>query len=461
MNSTHNEARRSLLRSTNLLYGWLLIVQWIGATAVACVLSYRTWIGTRSFLHPHVLLALILGFLVAGLPGVLVIKNREQGWTAHAVGVSEMLIVGLLVHVTHGRIETHFAYFAGLALLTAYRDWRVLITASAVAAVDHLVRGIWLPVSIFGVDGINIPRIVEHAWWVIWEDIFIIRAAIQGSNELRIIASQSQAFKTAVSTSGEGAEVLLSAAQDLSSLSGEMDRNARSVNRETQDSLVCARSVAESMGSISKTVDRLRESVNDVSSRTAEAASLARQSAEWVDTVNAEMMGLLDSTKQIDKVIESIQNLAWQTNLLSVNASIEAANAGQAGVGFAVVAEEVRALARASEKSSADIRRNAALVQQQTQLVAGKLQEVSTFVKQISNHAHVIAQAASTQLEAAQFVGQDTANATSAAGRILTSIEGLARSAQSNADASERTNESATEIRRLATRMSESLKVAG
>ena len=253
----------------------------------------------------------------------------------------------------------------------------------------------------------------------------------------------------------------LSAAQDLSSLSGEMDRNARSVNRETQDSLVCARSVAESMGSISKTVDRLRESVNDVSSRTAEAASLARQSAEWVDTVNAEMMGLLDSTKQIDKVIESIQNLAWQTNLLSVNASIEAANAGQAGVGFAVVAEEVRALARASEKSSADIRRNAALVQQQTQLVAGKLQEVSTFVKQISNHAHVIAQAASTQLEAAQFVGQDTANATSAAGRILTSIEGLARSAQSNADASERTNESATEIRRLATRMSESLKVAG
>ena len=457
--STYQKARASLLRANNQLFGRILIASWLATTVVAYFVSPRTWVGEQSFLHPHVALALILGFFVAAVPGFLVIKYSDKVWASHLVGVGNMLVTGLLVHVTHGRIETHFAYFTGLAVLAAYRDWRVLISASAVAALDHLLRGVLLPISIFGTDSVNIARIAEHAWWVIWEDIFLIRACIQGDRELRYVAAQSQAFQTAVETSSEGAGLLLGAARDLNGLSNEMDQNARTVSKETQQSLLGAQAVAESMFAISETVERMRESANAVAARTAKAASLASQSADRVGLVNHEMAGLLDSSRQIDRVIETIQSLAWQTNLLSVNASIEAARAGDAGVGFAVVAEEVRALARASQESSADIRRDAETVQEHTQTVAARLHELSEFVAQISDHAKMIAEATNTQLEAAQGVSRNTMDATAHATRIVSSIEDLSRSAEIAQTASERTNESATEIQRLAARMSESLKV--
>ncbi len=458
--TTYQDARISLLRSCNRLYGKLLIFEWFATVVVALFVSPRTWVGSQSYIHPHVLLAVALGFLVGGLPGIVALINTEKVWTSHLVAVSQMLLMGLLVHTTHGRIETHFAYFTALALLAAFRDWRVLITASAVAAVDHLVRGVWLPASIFGTDVVNIPRIVEHAWWVIWEDIFLIRACIQGNNELRLMATQSGAFRVAVETSGEGATQLLSAAHDLNTVSSEMDRNARTVNKETQESLVRAQAVAASMHSISENVDRMRESANAVSARTAEAANLAEQSAQTVTLANTEMSGLVDSSKQIDRVIETIQTLAWQTNLLSVNASIEAARAGEAGLGFAVVAEEVRALARASQESSADIRRDAALVQERTQIVAAKLAAVAEFVARISEHARTIAEVSASQLTAANSVGQNTVEASSHATRILSSIEDLARSAEAGTVASQRTHQSASEIERLVARITESLKVA-
>ena len=457
--SSYQDARTALLRSCNVFYGRLLIFEWLATVLVALFVSPRTWVGTQWHVHPHVWLALGLGFLVAGLPGYFATRNPSQIWVSHLVAVSQMLLMGLLVHSTNGRIETHFAYFTALALLAAFRDWRVLITASAVAAVDHLIRGVWLPASIFGSDVVNIPRIVEHAWWVIWEDIFLIRACIQGNNELRFIAAQSGAFKKAVDASGEGADTLLTAAQDLNNLSGEMDRSARTVNKETEDCLVRAQAVAESMRSISETVQNMRESANAVSARTTEASNLSAQSAERVGSANAEMIGLLASSRQIDRVIEAMQSLAWQTNLLSVNASIEAARAGDAGLGFAVVAEEVRSLAKASQESSNNIQRDVAAVQQRTQIVAQKLEEIASFVSQISEHSQMIAQASASQLGAADCVSQNSIEASSHAGRIVTSIEDLSKSAQTAALVSKRTTESATEIQRLASRMTESLKV--
>ena len=62
-----------------------------------------------------------------------------------------MLMSALLIHLTGGRIETHFHVFGSLAILAFYRDWRVLISASAVVTVDHLLRGFFWPQSVYGV----------------------------------------------------------------------------------------------------------------------------------------------------------------------------------------------------------------------------------------------------------------------------------------------------------------------
>ncbi len=197
-----------------------------------------------------------------------------------------------------------------------------------------------------------------------------------------------------------------------------------------------------------------------MSARTSEAANLAEQSAERVGLANTEMAELLDSSKQIDRVIETIQTLAWQTNLLSINASIEAARAGDAGLGFAVVAEEVRSLssclAGIQRRYSTRCGHCSGTYSHCRHEVRRNLGFCGSDQRTRSNHR---AKPHASQLQAANCVGQNTIEASSHASKIVTSVEDLARSAETAAVASQRTNESATEIQRLAARMTESLKV--
>ena len=74
----------------------------------------------------------------------------------------------LLIHLTGGRIETHFHIFGSLAFLAFYRDWRVLVTATLVVAVDHFLRGIFWPRSVFGVNIVEPYRWLEHVAWVLF-----------------------------------------------------------------------------------------------------------------------------------------------------------------------------------------------------------------------------------------------------------------------------------------------------
>ncbi len=94
----------------------------------------------------------------------------------------------LLIHLTGGRIETHFHIFGSLAFLSFYRDWRVLVPATVIVALDHMLRGIFYPQSVFGVLTQENWRWLEHAGWVVFEDIFLVISCLRGQNEMREIA---------------------------------------------------------------------------------------------------------------------------------------------------------------------------------------------------------------------------------------------------------------------------------
>ena len=85
-----------------------------------------------------------------------------------------MLMGALLIHLTGGRLETHFHVFGSLAFLAFYRDWRVLVPATIVVALDHLLRGVFWPQSVYGVLVASQWRWLEHSAWVIFEDVFLL-----------------------------------------------------------------------------------------------------------------------------------------------------------------------------------------------------------------------------------------------------------------------------------------------
>jgi PAS domain S-box-containing protein len=179
-----------IIRRTDRLFVDLLAAEWAGCITVALLISPRAWAGITSSVHIHLWAALLLGGAIAAFPITLALTRPGEQLTRHSIAIGQMLFAGLLIHLTGGRIETHFIVFGSLAFLAFYRDWRVLITATVVVAGDHLLRGLFWPESVYGVLSASIWRTLEHAWWVVFEDLFLIAACLQGIQEMRGIAGR-------------------------------------------------------------------------------------------------------------------------------------------------------------------------------------------------------------------------------------------------------------------------------
>lgn len=180
--------RRSICQRTDRLFAGLMVFQWAAAILAAVIISPRTWIGVRSETHIHIWAAIILGGLITSLPVTLALVCPGRLATRCVIAVAQMLSSALLIHVSGGRIETHFHVFGSLAFLSFYRDWRVLVPATIVVAADHFFRGVFYPESVYGVIGSAQWRFLEHASWVVFEDIFLIAACLRGTIEMRQIA---------------------------------------------------------------------------------------------------------------------------------------------------------------------------------------------------------------------------------------------------------------------------------
>src|SRR5204862_4426891 len=135
-------------------------------------------------IHIHVWIAVVGGGGLILLPILLAWFKPGATITRHVIAAAQMLSSALLIHLSGGRIETHFHVFGSLAFLAFYLDWPVLITATVVIAADHFLRGIFWPESVYGVANPEWWRFLEHAGWVVFEDIFLVWSCVLGQREI-------------------------------------------------------------------------------------------------------------------------------------------------------------------------------------------------------------------------------------------------------------------------------------
>ncbi|HEY6391168.1 MAG TPA: response regulator [Bryobacteraceae bacterium] len=197
------EHQNRIHSQTSRLFTILMLVQWVAGIAAALWISPRAWTGGTSSVHLHVWLAIFLGGAITSLPVFLTLARPRDTFTRYVVAVCQMLMSSLLIHLSGGRIETHFHVFGSLAFLAFYRDWRVLVPATIVVAADHALRGIYFPQSVFGILTASPWRWVEHACWVIFEDVILVKMCLQGVQEMWEIARR-QASIEAITRGLEG-----------------------------------------------------------------------------------------------------------------------------------------------------------------------------------------------------------------------------------------------------------------
>src|SRR6185436_12987899 len=180
-----------ICKRTDQLFAVLMGLQGVGGIVAAYLISPRAWIGITSRTHLHVWAAIFLGSAISALPIILAITQPGKPTTRHTIGIAQMLMGALLIHVTGGRIETHFHVFGSLAFLSFYRDWRVLVPATIVVAADHFLRGVFWPQSVYGVITASEWRWLEHTGWVLFEDTFLLIAIKRSVVEMWGIADRT------------------------------------------------------------------------------------------------------------------------------------------------------------------------------------------------------------------------------------------------------------------------------
>lgn len=185
-NDLYAEQCNQVYRNTDRLFAFLLFGQWIAGVVIALWISPLTWAGKFSDVHIHIWMSIFLGGLIVAMPITLAITCPGKTISRYTIAIAQMLYSALLIHLTGGRIETHFHIFGSLAFVSFYRDWRLLIPASLVVIADHILRGIYFPESIYGVNLVEPLRWIEHAFWVVFEDIFLIIICRRNCNEMRL-----------------------------------------------------------------------------------------------------------------------------------------------------------------------------------------------------------------------------------------------------------------------------------
>jgi len=189
------EQLRDIRGQANRILAWLMLAQWVCGIVFALVVSPRTWIGSVSAVHVHVIIAVVLGGLISLPAAWLGWRHADKDGTRFFVTTAQMLTSALWIHLTGGRVETHFHVFGSLAILAYYRDTRVIVLASAIVAADHFLRGVYWPQSVFGVASSSHWRWLEHAAWVVFEDVFLLIGSARSLRMLRDVAERRAALE--------------------------------------------------------------------------------------------------------------------------------------------------------------------------------------------------------------------------------------------------------------------------
>ncbi|XLX39977.1 methyl-accepting chemotaxis protein [Ectopseudomonas mendocina] len=289
-----------------------------------------------------------------------------------------------------------------------------------------------------------------------------VRMEVNGRDDLAAIA---QALNTAVEQMRDSLQGVNRESRQLDStvqLLGGQARHALDAVEQQQAQMsqiataatqmaATAQSVAQSCEQAAMEAQQTREVALGSNQRSERTSASMRQLSSRLGDSAAALQQLRDQTQQINRVVEVIKGIAEQTNLLALNAAIEAARAGEAGRGFAVVADEVRSLSRRTQDSTQEIAQtvdnlqrvvgqSVTLMEEACNQADGdigsvlamgdELQNIVDSVQRVSDRLAQIATAAEQQAATADEVSSNIQQVDQAAGQLLDGAQAVSSAAE-------------------------------
>ncbi|MBA1381605.1 methyl-accepting chemotaxis protein [Pseudomonas brassicacearum subsp. neoaurantiaca] len=265
---------------------------------------------------------------------------------------------------------------------------------------------------------------------------------VDGSDEagrlLRAMATMQDKLRDTLQRISGSATQLASAAEELNSVTEESARGLTQQNNEIEQAATAVNEMTSAVEEVARNAVSTSEASRNATTSAGDGRDLVQETVGAIERMSADVQStatlignLADESRDIGKVLDVIRGLADQTNLLALNAAIEAARAGEAGRGFAVVADEVRALAHRTQQSTSEIERMIGSIQSGTEQAVDSMRNsteraestlniargagmsldtINSAIVEINERNLVIASAAEEQAQVAREVDRNLVN---------------------------------------------------
>jgi methyl-accepting chemotaxis protein len=260
-----------------------------------------------------------------------------------------------------------------------------------------------------------------------------------------------------------GVTQLSSSAQSLSAVTEQTRQGVNGQKLETDQVATAMSQMTATVHEVARNAEAAAASTEQADRRVDSGSQVVRQTLQRIDQLagamdatTASIQRLSQDTQRIDAVLEVIKNVAEQTNLLALNAAIEAARAGEQGRGFAVVADEVRALAKRTQQSTAEIEALIAALREGSRRAVVDMAQSASLVSQTVEDANqtkgalaAIAEAVALIFEMNQQIAAAAEQQTAVAEEINRSVTSIRDIADQSASAMEQTAASSIQLAEL------------
>ena len=210
----------------------------------------------------------------------------------------------------------------------------------------------------------------------------------------QLLENLAKGFEVSV---GELITAVSAASQQLKATSKQMVELADGSNTQANEASAAMERATANVTAAAAATDEFALSISEISRQASSSAQLARTASEQVSTANTRMSDLSKAALEVGEIIELIQTIAQRTNLLALNASIEAARGGEAGRGFAVVASEVKELAMQTSRATSSVTEKITAMQDSTRSSASDLNAIVQQIGELEQAAVMIASAVDQQ----------------------------------------------------------------
>ena len=402
---------------------------------------------------------------------ILVATVPEQPMTRPAVGVAAVGMASLILAAARGsvwQVDVHMYYFALLAILASYCDWTVILTAAAAVALHHLALNFLAPALLF-TGGADLVRVLLHAaililetaalTYMAWQVTHLFAAtssSLLQAEAARDSARMAQAEQVRIRAESEAtrretmalvasqleAELstaingITAATQAMRTTAGDLTAGAERAAGETESLSGDAVRTSGFVQTGAVAVEELSASIHEIALQIAIAAVAAQRANEQTHATGQSIHTLSSEAIRIGEIVNLINGIASQTNLLALNATIEASRAGDAGKGFAIVANEVKALAAQTSSATNQIRTQVEALQAGAALAVNAIDKIADTVRSMSSITSAVAAATEQQQAATAELTRSTQSAASHVDAMSSSLATLsAAAAQSHASA--------------------------